>query len=72
MLEGSSEHPMWELTDPVPLDDDGSSVEAVLGNHPDVHYIYVCTKVGENNFHIVHFLCVTSRGLLAFLNSFGR
>lgn len=41
---GVSENPVWELTNPVPLDDDGSSVEAALGKNPDVHYIYVCTK----------------------------
>lgn len=41
----SSEHPIWKLTDPLPLGDDGSSVEAVLGKNPDIHYIYVCTKV---------------------------
>lgn len=41
----SSEHPIWKLTDPVPLDDDGSSMEAVLGKNPDIHYIYICTKV---------------------------
>ncbi|XP_015574704.1 EEF1A lysine methyltransferase 4 isoform X2 [Ricinus communis] len=41
---GDSEHPVWELTNPVPLNDDGSSVEAALGKNPDVHYIYICTK----------------------------
>ncbi|XP_050372199.1 uncharacterized protein LOC126790106 [Argentina anserina] len=39
-----SEHPIWELTNPVPLNDDGSSAEALLGNNPDVHFIYICTK----------------------------
>ncbi|KDP27990.1 hypothetical protein JCGZ_19070 [Jatropha curcas] len=39
-----SQHPIWELTNPVPLDDDGNSAEAALGKNPDVHYIYVCTK----------------------------
>ncbi|KAG6757956.1 hypothetical protein POTOM_038285 [Populus tomentosa] len=38
------EHPVQELTNPVPIDDNGSSAEAVLGKNPDVHYIYVCTK----------------------------
>ncbi|XP_059632007.1 uncharacterized protein LOC132274693 isoform X2 [Cornus florida] len=42
--EGSSEHHKWDLTSPLSLDDDGSSVETVLGKNPDVHYIYVCTK----------------------------
>ncbi|KAF2312689.1 hypothetical protein GH714_039670 [Hevea brasiliensis] len=41
---GVSEHPMWELTNPVPLGYDGNSVEVTLGKNPDVHYIYVCTK----------------------------
>ncbi|XP_057992426.1 LOW QUALITY PROTEIN: uncharacterized protein LOC110632912 [Hevea brasiliensis] len=41
---GVSEHPIWELTNPVPLGDDGNSVEVTLGKKPDVHYIYVCTK----------------------------
>ncbi|KAI4344722.1 hypothetical protein L6164_011916 [Bauhinia variegata] len=36
--------PVWELTKPVPLNDDGSSVEEALGKNPDVHYIYICTK----------------------------
>lgn len=45
MVEEKSEHPIWELTNPVPMENEGSSVEAVLGNNPDVHYIYVCTKV---------------------------
>ncbi|XP_044499661.1 EEF1A lysine methyltransferase 4 isoform X2 [Mangifera indica] len=44
MVEEKSEHPIWELTNPVPMENEGSSVEAVLGNNPDVHYIYVCTK----------------------------
>ncbi|KAE8714255.1 S-adenosyl-L-methionine-dependent methyltransferases superfamily protein isoform 2 [Hibiscus syriacus] len=43
--EGSSEQPARELTDPIPLDESGSSVEDVLGKNPDVHYIYVCTKL---------------------------
>lgn len=51
---------MWELTKPVPLDDDGSSAEAVLGKNPDVHYIYICTKVCSNcllSLHLhLHFL----------------
>ena len=35
----------WELTKPLPLDDDSTSVVALLGPKPDVHYIYVCVKV---------------------------
>ncbi|XP_022760773.1 methyltransferase-like protein 13 isoform X2 [Durio zibethinus] len=42
--EGSSEQPIRELTNPVRLEESGSSVEDVLGEKPDVHYIYVCTK----------------------------
>jgi SAM-dependent methyltransferase len=37
--------PKWELTKPLPLDADGSSVESAIGKNPDVHYIYVCIKV---------------------------
>ncbi|XP_059592734.1 uncharacterized protein LOC100249334 isoform X1 [Vitis vinifera] len=47
MLEAKTEHQTWELTNPVPLDDEGSSVEAVLGKNPDVHYIYICIKVSK-------------------------
>ncbi|XP_039020676.1 EEF1A lysine methyltransferase 4-like [Hibiscus syriacus] len=42
--EGTSDQQARELTNPVPLDESGSSVEDVLGKNPDVHYIYVCTK----------------------------
>ncbi|GMH19608.1 hypothetical protein Nepgr_021449 [Nepenthes gracilis] len=41
---GASNHLKWELNSPVPLGEDGSSVEAALGKNPDVHYIYICTK----------------------------
>ncbi|KAJ8759791.1 hypothetical protein K2173_009892 [Erythroxylum novogranatense] len=44
LSEGTSGQPIWELTKPVPLDEEGSSLESVLGKNPDVHYIYVCTK----------------------------
>ncbi|KAG6731449.1 hypothetical protein I3842_01G129800 [Carya illinoinensis] len=44
LLGESSEHPKWELTNPLPLDDDESSVGTLLGKNPDVHYIYICTK----------------------------
>jgi len=43
--EEKSDQPIWELTKPVPLNDDGSSVEETLGRSPDVHFIYICTKV---------------------------
>ncbi|RWR94502.1 methyltransferase-like protein 13 [Cinnamomum micranthum f. kanehirae] len=36
--------PTWELTNPIPLDDDGSLVTSTLGENPDVHYTYVCIK----------------------------
>ena len=35
----------WTLTNPVPLNTDGSSIATLLGSNPEVHYIYVCTKV---------------------------
>lgn len=34
----------WELTRPVPYQE-GKSMEDFIGKTPDVHYIYVCTKV---------------------------
>ena len=40
-----TDHQPWELTKPIPLDAEGSSVESALGKSPDVHYIYVCIKV---------------------------
>ncbi|EOY16905.1 S-adenosyl-L-methionine-dependent methyltransferases superfamily protein [Theobroma cacao] len=43
-LEGSSEQPIRELTNHVPLEEGGSSMEDVLGKNLDVHYIYVCPK----------------------------
>ncbi|XP_065878032.1 uncharacterized protein [Euphorbia lathyris] len=52
---GVSEHPKWELTNPVPLDDDdGASVEAALGKNPDVHYIYICIKDVSLRSHQEH------------------
>ncbi|VVA97977.1 unnamed protein product [Arabis nemorensis] len=44
LTEQPLETPKWELTKPIPLDVDGSSVESAIGKSPDVHYIYVCTK----------------------------
>ncbi|KAL9273380.1 eEF1A lysine and N-terminal methyltransferase-like protein [Drosera capensis] len=41
---GCSEQSKWVLNKPVPLNEDGSSVEAALGRNPNVHCIYVCTK----------------------------
>lgn len=64
LSDEGSEHPVQELTNPVPIDDNGSSVEAVLGKNPDVHYIYVCTKVGESNCPSLHFLSVASHNLI--------
>lgn len=46
MIEEQSDSPIWDLTNPVPLDNDGRSVEELLGKNPDVHFIYICTKVG--------------------------
>ncbi|KAI8561947.1 hypothetical protein RHMOL_Rhmol04G0380800 [Rhododendron molle] len=43
----SSGHKKWQLTSSIPLDDDGSSLEAALGKNLDVHYIYVCIKDGS-------------------------
>ena len=43
--EKSSNQNKWELTKPLPLDDDSTSLVALLGPKPDVHYIYVCVKV---------------------------
>lgn len=53
--EGGTENPLWELTNAVPLNDDGTSVEAALGNNPDVHYIYVCIKEVCTNVLIFFF-----------------
>ncbi|RZC56058.1 hypothetical protein C5167_014905 [Papaver somniferum] len=44
MADGNSEQIKWELTNPVSLDESGSSVETALGRTPEVHFIYVCTK----------------------------
>ncbi|GLT60244.1 hypothetical protein SLA2020_330170 [Shorea laevis] len=44
--------PIRELTDPIPLGEDASSLETVLGKHADIHYIYVCSteaKVKEES-----------------------
>lgn len=50
----SSEHEKWELTTPVPLDGDGSSMEAALGMNTSVHYIYVCTKDDASRSELEH------------------
>nr|XP_048322156.1 EEF1A lysine methyltransferase 4 isoform X2 [Ziziphus jujuba var. spinosa] len=47
--EGASQNPLWEITNAVPLNYDGTSVEAALGNNPDVHYIYVCIKEDDSS-----------------------
>lgn len=44
LSEESSKKSVWDVTSPVPLDDNGVAVEAVLGKNSDVHYIYVCIK----------------------------
>ncbi|XP_038988846.1 EEF1A lysine methyltransferase 4 [Phoenix dactylifera] len=43
-MEKSSEQKTWELTRPLPLNEDGSSVAAIIGANNEVHYIYVCIK----------------------------
>ncbi|XP_060176259.1 uncharacterized protein LOC132606682 [Lycium barbarum] len=45
LSEGNSRQRKWELTSTIPLDGVGKSVEAMLGENPDVHYIYVCIKI---------------------------
>lgn len=57
--EDKPEPPIWDLTNPVPLHDDGSLAEELLGNNPDVHYIYICTKVGRSKFPIL--ACLSDR-----------
>ncbi|XP_072981218.1 uncharacterized protein [Typha angustifolia] len=42
--EKSPEEKTWELTKPLPLNDNSSSIAAILGPKPDIHYIYVCIK----------------------------
>ncbi|WVZ92126.1 hypothetical protein U9M48_038213 [Paspalum notatum var. saurae] len=42
--EKSPSENKWELTKPLPLDDDNTSLVSLLGPKPDVHYIYVCVK----------------------------
>ena len=37
----------WDLTKPLPLHDDSTSIISLLGPKPDVHYIYVCIKVSH-------------------------
>lgn len=46
-IEKSSGQKTWELITPLPLNEDGSSVAAVLRSNPEVHYIYVCIKVSS-------------------------
>lgn len=42
----SSKQETWELIHPVPLNSDGSLKDGGPLENMDVHYIYVCTKVG--------------------------
>jgi len=44
-MEKNSEQRTWEPMAPLPLNEDGSSIIALLGSNPEVHYIYICTKV---------------------------
>ncbi|ERN01954.1 hypothetical protein AMTRI_Chr02g224270 [Amborella trichopoda] len=39
-----SEHPTGESSKTVPLNDDGSSATDILGENPDVHYVFICVK----------------------------
>lgn len=55
-MDRSPEQKSWELTKPLRLNEDGTSVAALLGSNPDVHYIYVCIKVEAIQIHIVSFL----------------
>ncbi|XP_078445195.1 S-adenosyl-L-methionine-dependent methyltransferases superfamily protein isoform X2 [Wolffia australiana] len=34
----------WNLTEPIPMLEDGSLATTALGSNPDIHYIYVCLK----------------------------
>ncbi|CAM8996417.1 unnamed protein product [Rhodiola kirilowii] len=45
LSEESPNSMSWEVTKPVPLNDEGCSLEAATGlKNSDVHYIYVCTR----------------------------
>lgn len=59
MAEKGPGQPIRELTDPIPLGEDTSSVETILGKHADIHYIYVCSKVGDKKSPS-HFTLFTS------------
>ncbi|KAJ8471970.1 hypothetical protein OPV22_026313 [Ensete ventricosum] len=50
-IEKRSGQKTWELITPLPLNEDGSSVAAVLGSNPEVHYIYVCIKDESRRSH---------------------
>ncbi|THU47417.1 hypothetical protein C4D60_Mb09t15270 [Musa balbisiana] len=50
-IEKSSGQKTWELITPLPLNEDGSSVAAVLRSNPEVHYIYVCIKDESRRWH---------------------
>ncbi|XP_047070448.1 EEF1A lysine methyltransferase 4-like isoform X1 [Lolium rigidum] len=38
----------WDLTKPLPLHEDSTSIIGLLGPKPDVHYIYVCIKGNDS------------------------
>jgi hypothetical protein len=44
----------WDLTKPLPLHDDSTSIISLLGSKPDVHYIYVCIKVSHQQVFQTH------------------
>ncbi|KAG0475936.1 hypothetical protein HPP92_012777 [Vanilla planifolia] len=43
-MEKSPEQKTWELTKPLPLNKDGTSLNTAIGSNAEVHYIYVCIK----------------------------
>ncbi|XP_020575796.1 methyltransferase-like protein 13 isoform X3 [Phalaenopsis equestris] len=43
-VEKNPEQRTWELTKPLPLIKDGTSITALIGSNVEVHYIYVCIK----------------------------
>lgn len=47
--EKRTDAPKWDLLKPVPFDNNVSPLETVLGQNPDVHYIYICTKDSSLN-----------------------
>ncbi|XP_031738181.1 EEF1A lysine methyltransferase 4 isoform X2 [Cucumis sativus] len=42
--EKRTDPPKWDLLKPVPFDNDVRTLETMLGQNPDIHYVYICTK----------------------------